>query len=80
AERRGWTLKRQSAACTNAADFDDANDNALLEYKRPLENRTVDQLREILEWVPDNDDYEQWLRVGMALHHQFDGNEEGLQL
>lgn len=80
AERRGWTLKRQSAACTNAAEFDDANDNALLEYKRPLENLTVDQLREILEWVPNNDDYEQWLRVGMALHHQFDGNEEGLQL
>lgn len=80
AERRGWTLKRHSAASASTTTLDDENDNALLEHKRPLENLTVDQLREILEWVPGNDDYEQWLRVGMALHHQFDGGEDGLQL
>lgn len=79
AQRRGWTLKKHSAPSESRA-LDDDNDNALLEYKRPLENITEDQLREVLQWVPSNDDYEQWLKVGMALHHQFDGNEEGLQL
>lgn len=80
AQRRGWTLKKHSAAGTSMTSLDDANDDALLSHKRPLENLTADQLREILEWVPGSDDYEQWLRVGMALHHQFDGEEDGLQL
>ncbi|MGH8074304.1 MAG: PriCT-2 domain-containing protein [Lysobacter sp.] len=81
AGRRGWTLKRHNAASeSRAMTSDDANDNALLEHKRPLENLTVDQLRDVLEWVPGNDDYESWLKVGMALHHQFDGEEDGLQL
>lgn len=79
AQRRGWTLKKHNAP-TESRSSDDENDNALLEYKRPLENLTEDQLREVLQWVPGADDYEQWLKVGMALHHQFDGNEEGLQL
>lgn len=79
AQRRGWTLKKHSAP-REASSEDDENDTALLEYKRPLENLTEDQLREILQWVPGADDYEQWLKVGMALHHQFDGNEEGLHL
>lgn len=80
AGRRGWTLKKHSAASTGMSTLDDANDDALLGHKRPLENLTTDQLREILEWVPGNEDYEQWLRVGMALHHQFDGEEDGLLL
>lgn len=80
AGRRGWTLKKGNAAAPARGDLDDSNDNALLDYKRPLENLTADQLREVLEWVPDADDYEQWLKVGMALHHQFDGEEEGLAL
>lgn len=81
AQRRGWTLKKgNTSLATTNNDLDDANDNALLEHKRPLENLTVDQLSEILEWVPGNDDYESWLKVGMALHHQFDGEEDGLAL
>ena len=80
AQRRGWTLKKHSAARESRNNEEDENDNALLEYKRPLENLTEEQLREVLQWVPDADDYEQWLKVGMALHHQFDGNEEGLAL
>ena len=80
AQRRGWTLKKHSASKEASNNAEDENDQALLEYKRPLENLTEDQLREVLQWVPGNDDYESWLKVGMALHHQYDGNEEGLQL
>lgn len=80
AQRRGWTLKKHSAAPDARSTDEDENDRALLSYKAPLENLTEDQLREVLQWVPDADDYEQWLKVGMALHHQFDGNEEGLTL
>ncbi len=80
ATRRGWTLKKHSAPAGSSGNSDDDNDSALLAHKAPLENLTEEQLREILQWVPGSDEYEQWLRVGMALHHQFDGNEEGLML
>lgn len=82
AGRRGWTLKRSTSNGPAGGELVDENENdrALLAHKQPLENLTEDQLREILQWVPGADDYESWLKVGMALHHQFDGNEEGLQL
>lgn len=81
AQRRGWTLKRHNAPRdASRDDIDDDNDRALLAHKQPLENLTADQLREVLQWVPGADDYEMWLKVGMALHHQFDGEEEGLSL
>lgn len=79
AKRRGWTKKKHQAESTSLATMDE-NDSALLSHKPPLENITTEQIAEILNWVPNNDDYEEWLKVGMALHHQYDGNEEGLQL
>lgn len=80
AGRRGWTLKKHNAPAESRGGDEDENDRALLAYKAPLENLTDEQLREILQWVPGAEDYEQWLKVGMALHHQYDGNEEGLTL
>lgn len=38
------------------------------------------ELRSRLMMVPNPDDYDTWVQVGMALYHQFDGSEEGLEL
>lgn len=39
-----------------------------------------DDLRERLLLVPNAEDYDTWTQVGMALYHQFGGDEEGLKL
>lgn len=49
------------------------------------DTRAVDiseqELRSRLMMVPNPDDYDTWVQVGMALHHQFDGDEDtGLEL
>ncbi len=46
---------------------------------QPLEDYTLEQAREDLECI-SSDDYEQWIQVGMALHHQFDGDAEAFNL
>jgi hypothetical protein len=43
-------------------------------------NITEQELRSRLMMVPNPDDYETWVQVGMALYHQFDGDETGLNL
>lgn len=38
------------------------------------------ELSERLMLIGRNDDYERWVQIGMALYHQYDGDDEGLQL
>lgn len=41
----------------------------------------VIQIADMLEWIKNEDsDYEEWLRVGMAVHHATAGSYEGLAL
>lgn len=40
----------------------------------------TDDLRAKLEMVPGAADYDTWLQVGMALWHQYEGDDEGLYL
>lgn len=37
-----------------------------------------EDLKNALMLVPNADDYDTWLKVGFALHHHFDGSQEGL--
>jgi hypothetical protein len=39
-----------------------------------------DELRNRLMMVPNPEDYDTWVQVGMALYHQFDGDDNGLDL
>ena len=41
---------------------------------------TEEELRARLMMVPNPEDYDTWVQVGMALHHQFDGADEGMEL
>ena len=41
---------------------------------------TIEQLREALDVLPRDMHYDDWLRVGMALHHETSGEEVGWQL
>lgn len=46
-------------------------------HRAEIDGKTVDvshdDLRNMLSFIPDFDDYEVWVRIGMALHHASDG-------
>jgi hypothetical protein len=39
-----------------------------------------DKVRRLLSQIDDFDDRDVWVKVGMGLHHEFDGDHEGLEL
>lgn len=81
AERRGWTKKTNAlekpttSVAVGRIDTDDAfaTDVAKTDLT-PLD------LRKRLMMVPGAEDYDLWVQIGMALWHQFDGSQEGLDL
>ena len=79
ARDRGWveksTVKRMEGKSSGSYDWDDP----FITDKQKVEI-TTDDLRAKLQMVPNCDDYDTWFHVGMALHHQFDGSDEGLTL
>lgn len=54
-------------------------DNPFIEDSSTVD-LTTEELRERLMLVGDNDTYENWFNVGMALYHQYDGSDEGMEL
>jgi hypothetical protein len=78
----GWTIKRGSALKSmdrrNVAVEDDEDGEFDLSGQK-VDLNTQD-LSVKLGLVPGADDYDTWLQVGMALWHQYDGDEEGLIL
>lgn len=53
------------------------DDDPLMTYSPPL-GLGEGQLRECLDVLPDDLDYDRWLMVGMAIHHETDG--EGFEI
>lgn len=82
-EEAGWQVKRGSAlkspSRTKAVEINDDDDDI-----GDLGGQKVDlntqELSVRLGLVPGADDYDTWLQVGMALWHQYDGDNEGLIL
>lgn len=68
----GWDVEKQARQMAKQLD----SDNPFLEDTAPVEI-SDDELRARLLLVPNPDDYDTWLQVGMALYHQFDGEETG---
>lgn len=54
-------------------------DNPFLEDSQGIDIGE-DELRNRLMMVPNPEDYDTWVQVGMALYHQFDGDDTGLDL
>ena len=71
----GWSLVKRAHSQSLAPDAD----NPWLEDTHPV-NITDDELRSRLLLIPNPEDYDQWVQIGMALFHQFDGDEAGLAL
>lgn len=80
--KRGWqeknTVKRltdQSRKTNRELHHDDPfiTDKAKVDL-------SPEQLLKKLLMVPNAEDYDTWFHVGMALYHQFDGSQEGLDM
>lgn len=54
-------------------------DNPFLEDTNAIDI-AEEELRSRLMMVPNPEDYDTWVQVGMALHHQFDGDDAGMDL
>lgn len=77
AKAKGWKLKKASRTNGKARKIEE--DDAFADVKERT-RITDEELRDKLLRVPNNDDYETWNQVGMALYHQYDGGETGLEL
>lgn len=70
-----WTVVKAARLASKAID---AN-NPWVEDTAPVTIED-DELRNRLMLVPHPDDYDEWIKIGMALYHQFDGEDMGLRL
>ena len=75
-EREGWEIKTDRRNGSPAGKID--KDNPWLEDSAAIEISS-EELRTRLLLI-DADDYDTWYQVGMALYHQFDGEDEGFDL
>jgi len=74
ARERGWTIGAQRAAAP-VEDDDDPFAGV-----KPVLQINDEQIRDVLRYAGDREEYDTWVLVGMALHHQFHGGERGLEL
>jgi hypothetical protein len=80
AEEREWSLKKSpSKALARQQTGRVATDDVFADYK-PKVDIPEAELHAKLLLVPGSEDYDTWLEVGMALWHQFDGEDRGLEL
>lgn len=73
-----WEVVEQGQSGKRVDDDLSPEDRLLMNHK-PKVAVSADRLRACLEQL-DADDYHQWVKVGMALFHQFDGDAEGMAL
>lgn len=72
---QGYQRKSRAVQSLSRADPDDP-----FAAVKPKTDISDDELFHKLMLVPSNEDYEIWFRIGMALYHQYDGNQHGLDL
>ena len=69
-QQEGWELARKGMTPAEI----DPDDLSMFKPKMDMDN---EQVRQLLESVDPDCHHDEWVRVGMALHHQFDGSDEG---
>ena len=57
----------------------DGNEDVFANISEKVDKSTS-QLRAMLKVIPKNHDHDFWVKVGMALYHQYDGSNVGLKL
>jgi hypothetical protein len=77
----GWLVQKVWNEAIGPADLTgDAGEMALANYKPPLEDWDIDRVvDEVLVHLDPDGGYEDWLRVGAALHHQGGGDHEWME-
>ena len=70
AGENGWELVRTGVSGSDI-DLDG------IAHLKPKHDITDDELRDRLECVDPDITHDEWVTVGMALHHQYDGGDEG---
>lgn len=76
AKEQGWKPKKKTSALTTTSHGRIADD--VFAADTPIADISEDELYANLLMVPGADDYDTWLQIGMALYHQFNGSERGL--
>ena len=69
-EQDGWELARKGMATAEI----DADDLSMFRPRLDMDDAGV---RELLMSVDPDCHHDEWIRVGMALHHQFEGSDDG---
>jgi putative DNA primase/helicase len=68
---------KSKVGALTSGEIDD-EDDPLMNTTMPI-GWSLDDAKKYLEYI-DNEDFETWLRVGMSLHHEFNGSDEALEL
>lgn len=77
AQESDWKIVKKRRDQGNGGEVD--RDDPFIEDTNVVDI-SVEELRGRLMMVPNPDDYDTWVQVGMALHHQFDGDDAGMDL
>ena len=75
-EYRGWEIHKKQRIMRDG-EFD--ADDPFVEDSQRIDI-SYENLRDTLMMVPHADDYDQWFQIGMALYHQFHGEDDGRAL
>lgn len=75
ADKRKWRIAKAGRASLEV--IGDTTANPYVEDTAPVD-MTDDECHARILLVPEPEDYDQWIMMGMACHHQWDGGEVGL--
>jgi len=73
----GW--KKVSNGMSGGARSPDAEDDPFADVESVVD-LPAEEIRNRLMVIPGAEDYERWIQIGMALFHQFCGEDEGLAM
>ena len=76
---RGYTPKGQAPRATGVMDLVDPDSDDPFAGLKQTVGLSPEECSAILAKL-DVDDYDLWLKAGMALHHEFNGSEDGLRI
>lgn len=79
AESRGWKVAKGSRLNSSRTPSNIDYDDPFIADSQPV-NLSQPELQQRLMLVPGAEDYDVWLQIGMALYHQFDGEEIGREM